>query len=100
MNCVTVLLNGSYIVLVPKKDTPLCVGDYRPISLLNSSIKLIIKLLSQSLQEEIISLIHVNQYGFIKNRTINDCLAWSFEYISICKRTKKEMVIIKGFTPK
>ena len=26
---------------------------------------------------------------------MHDCLAWAFEYISICKKTKKEMVIIK-----
>lgn len=26
---------------------------------------------------------------------MHDCLAWAFEYISICKRTKKEMVIVK-----
>lgn len=66
-------INGSYIVLIliPKKDTPLFIGDYRPISLLNSSIKLITKLLSQRLQEVIISLIHVNEYGFIKSRTIH-----------------------------
>ena len=66
-----------------------------PFSLLNSSIKFITKLLSQRLQEVILTLIHVNQYGFIKSRTIHDCLAWAFEYISICKKTKKEMVIIK-----
>ena len=88
-------INGSYIVLIPKKDTPLCIGDYRSIYLLNSSIKLITKLLSQRLQEIIVYLIHANQYGFIKSRTIYGCLAWAFEYISLCRKTKKEMVIIK-----
>ena len=58
-------------------------------------IKLITKLLSQRLQEVIIHLIHENRYGFIKSRTIHDCLAWVLESISICKKTKKEMVIIK-----
>jgi hypothetical protein len=35
-------INGSHIVLVPKKDH---INDFRPISLLNSSVKLLTKLL-------------------------------------------------------
>ena len=78
-----------------QKRYTLAIGDYRSIYLLNSSIKLITKLLSQRLQEIIVYLIHANQYGFIKSRTIHGCLAWAFEYISLYKNTKKEMVIIK-----
>jgi hypothetical protein len=88
-------INGSHITLVPKIDNPTKVGDYRPISLLNSSVKLITKILANRLQKVIIQLIHRNQYGFIKGRSIEDCLAWAFEYIYLCKQTKKEMVIIK-----
>jgi retron-type reverse transcriptase len=41
-------------------------------------------------------LIHQNPYGFIRNRNIQDCLAWAFEYLHIChKSKKKEMVIVK-----
>ena len=68
-------INGSYITLLPKNDSPSGIGDYRPISLLNCSMKLITKLLANRLQSLIISLIHKNQYGFIKTRTIQDCLA-------------------------
>jgi hypothetical protein len=42
-------INGPYIVLVPKNNNPIRVNDYRPISLLNSSIKLITKLLANRL---------------------------------------------------
>jgi hypothetical protein len=44
-------INGSHIVLVPKKDNPSKVGDFMPIALLNSSIKLLTKLLSNKAPE-------------------------------------------------
>ena len=68
-------INNSHIVLILKKDGPENVSDYRPISLLNSSIKLITKLLANRLQKLVKGLVHQNQYGFIKTRTIQDCLA-------------------------
>jgi hypothetical protein len=67
----------------------------RPISLLNCSIKLITKILANRLQLVILQLVQQNQYGFIKNRSIQDCLAWSFEYLHLCYHSKKKMVILK-----
>jgi hypothetical protein len=75
------MLNTSYITLVPKKDSPEIVNDFRPIYLMNISLKLITKLLADRLQQVILKLVHRNQYGFIRSRTIQDCLAWSYEYI-------------------
>lgn len=63
-------INSSFITLVPKIDSPTCISDYRPSSLLNCSMKIITKILANRLQAVIPSLIHKNQYGFIKNRTI------------------------------
>jgi hypothetical protein len=54
-------INASLIVLIPKIHNPTKVGDYRPISLLNSSVKLLIKILANKLQIVIIDLIHMNQ---------------------------------------
>jgi retron-type reverse transcriptase len=39
--------------------------------------------------------VHKNQYGFIKERSIQDCLARAFEYLSLYQKSRKEMVILK-----
>jgi hypothetical protein len=74
-------INTSFITLVPKISSPSTVNDFRPISLINCIVKVITKVLGDRLQSTIIPLVHKNQYGFIKSRTIHDCLAWAIEFI-------------------
>ena len=71
-------INDGLITLIPKVRSPETVNDYRPITFLNSCLKLITKLLANRLQKVILRIIHRHHYAFIKGRTIQDYLAWTF----------------------
>jgi hypothetical protein len=88
-------INGSYITSVPEKVVPMDVNDFRPISLTNICLKFLTKLAANRLQGKILSFLHKNQYGFLRSRSIRNCIAWAFEYLYICQISKKPIVIVK-----
>jgi retron-type reverse transcriptase len=70
-------------------------NDFRPISLLNSVLKIITKLMANRLQKIILKIVHKNQYGFLKKRSIQDFLGWAFEYLFQCHKSREEILILK-----
>jgi hypothetical protein len=71
----------GHITLIPKVAFPENINEYRPINLLNCVLKLLTKLLANRLQKVVLKIVHKNQYGFLKGRTIQDCLAWAMEFL-------------------
>lgn len=61
-------VNSSFIALIPKVTNPVSVKDYRPINLINSSMKILMKLLSSRLSQYMNVLIGDLQSGFMKGR--------------------------------
>ena len=65
-------LNRALITLIPKKPDVLVPGDYRPISLVHSFVKLFSKRLANRLRPKMAQLVSVNLSAFIKERSLHD----------------------------
>lgn len=63
-------LSTSFIALVPKKDNPLSLDDFRPISLITSLYKILSKCLANRLKSIIPKIISLVQSAFIVGRNI------------------------------
>lgn len=65
--------------LIPKCPIPSSFNDFRPISLLNFSFKIITKVLARRLSSILPTIISPNQAAFVKGKSIHDHLALAHE---------------------
>jgi len=64
--------NASFITLIPKKESPISLGDYRPISLVGCIYKLIAKILANRLKGVLENVIDMEQSTFLSGRGFLD----------------------------
>nr|GEW74629.1 RNA-directed DNA polymerase, eukaryota [Tanacetum cinerariifolium] len=87
--------NSSFIALIPKTQNAKTVKDFRPISLIGSLYKIIVKILANKLSSAIPDLISDVQSAFISNRQILDGPFILNELLSWCKYKKLKAMVFK-----
>ena len=89
------LLNSAYITLLPKKEDPSCIKDYRPISLVHSFAKLVTKILANRLAGTLDQLVSPNQSAFIKGRFILDNFMLVHQTTKFLHQQKQPRILLK-----
>lgn len=88
-------LNSSFITLIPKTESPEAWSDYRPISLINFSMKLILKTMATRLGRVMNSLVSEHQSAFIKGKGIADGILIANEVVDSILKSSCRGVILK-----
>ncbi|CAL0324296.1 unnamed protein product [Lupinus luteus] len=76
-------LNSNLVVLIPKFPGADGIEDFRPIALANFQFKIITKVLADRLASIAPSIISPQQRGFIKGRSIHDCICIASEAVNL-----------------
>lgn len=74
-------INWVDIALIPKCQTQANLSHYHPISLINSTLKIVSKVLANGLSHKIDALINITQSAFIKGWYIIDNISTAQELI-------------------
>ena len=74
-------MNYTHIVLIPKKNDPKCVSDFRSISLANVVSRIVSKVLANQLKLILPNVILDSQSAFVPNRLITDNTTVAFEIL-------------------
>lgn len=88
-------MNSSFITLVPKVKNPTVFADFRPISLINCSLKVLSKLLASRLAVVLDKLISKHQIGFIKGRKISEGILITNEVVHSLSKGDVGGVVLK-----
>ena len=81
--------NASFIALIPKKQTPLGLDDYRPISLVGCVYKIISKILANRIKNVLPKVIDNSQSAFIKGRGLMNSILVANEVVEECRHKKR-----------
>jgi hypothetical protein len=87
--------NSTFLALIPKESNPSNFSRFRPISLCNSSYKILTKIIATRLNPLLSKLISENQSGFLKDKQITDNIVLVQEAIHSSKKSKAPGMVVK-----
>ncbi|KAI9154331.1 hypothetical protein LWI28_024522 [Acer negundo] len=79
-------LNSSFIVLLPKLRDSISVDQFHPIVLSNFLFKISSKILADRLARVAARIISPQQFGFIRDRHIEDCIALTSDCVNVLQK--------------
>ncbi len=82
-------INQTFISLIPKVDNPISIDHFRPISLCNTTLKVITKILANRIKPLFGKIIHPLQGAFVEGRVIQDNILIAHEMFHSFHKKKK-----------
>ena len=82
-------INKTNISLIPKTNQPTKMTEFRPISLCNTTYKIISKVLANRLKDILPNIISKNQSAFTANRLIMNNVLVAFEFMHYLNHKKE-----------
>jgi hypothetical protein len=69
-------INKGLITLIPKSEDHARLGNWRPITLLGSLYKILVKTLARRLQGFLSNIVRPNQIGFVERKASSTTFSW------------------------
>ncbi|GKU94756.1 hypothetical protein SLEP1_g8202 [Rubroshorea leprosula] len=88
--------NPSFLVLIPKKENPQGIEEYRPISLIGCMYKILAKILANRLSKVMDGIISDQQSAFIGGRQLVDGVVIANETIDEIRRKRMRCFLFKA----
>lgn len=88
-------VNCFFVSLIPKKENPSSLLEYRPISLINSPYKVLSKVLANRIRLVLPSVIDKAQSTFVGGRNIMDGVLIANEVVDWWKKSRKKGLSLK-----
>jgi hypothetical protein len=88
-------LNSTFIALIPKKENPQRLADFRPISLVSSLYKIMSKVLANKLRKVVCKVVYESQTTFVQGRQILDEILIANEIADDARRIKKDLLLFQ-----